>query len=100
MEENYLPLPFLCACVFVHCRDNQNTEMYHSHTRPHIKHWIQLMEESGRTEGREGGKGVCADCVIVYCITPEVRAKRQRTLTKINPSHMEENIKSDFKGKE
>ena len=41
-----------------------------------------------------------AECLIVFCITPEVRSKRQRTLLHMSPSHVEENMKTDFKGTE
>lgn len=72
----------------------QQQESYLTITRPHIQQWLQQVEKGG-------GGGGGAECVIVYCITPEVRAKRQRTLTKFPVvSHVMEDMRNDFKGRE
>ncbi|CAI8048078.1 hypothetical protein GBAR_LOCUS26557 [Geodia barretti] len=46
-------------------------------------------------------KGGVTECAIVYCITAEVRAKRQRTFSNFaTTSHVMEDMKNDFKGNE
>jgi hypothetical protein len=65
-------------------------ETYTSITRPRIQQWLQGLEKGGVTE-----------CAIVYCITAEVRAKRQRTFSNFaTTSHVMEDMKNDFKGNE
>ena len=59
-------------------------------TGPRIQQWLQTLEKGGVTE-----------CAVVYCITAEVRAKRQRTLSNFaTTSHVMEDMKNDFKGNE
>ena len=49
--------------------------------------------------GGAGRGGTRAECVIVYCITAEVRARRHRTLSIISGANIKEKIKNDFKQK-
>ena len=68
----------------------QKQESYRSITHPHITQWLQQLEKGSGTE-----------CVIVYCITAEVRHKRQKTLTNFAAtSRVMEDMRNDFKEKE
>ena len=43
--------------------------------------------------------GTTPERIIVYCITPEVRSRRHRTLSVMGGANIEEKIKNDFKTK-
>ena len=68
----------------------QNADQYRIHHKQQINHWLSLMGDQVTT-----GEGQ-AECLIIYCITAEVRAKRHRTLS---VTTVEDRIRSDFKGK-
>ena len=71
----------------------QDTDNYRTHNKPMITHWLSLVDQTG-TIGDEGR----AESLIIYCITAEVRAKRQRTIASVTTS-VEDRIRSDFKSK-
>ena len=89
----YYSLATVLLHVLVHTHTSlQKQETYTSITRPLIQQWLQMLEKVG--------DGV-AECVIVYCITAEVRAKRQRTLGNlVASSHVMEGMRNDFKSRE
>ena len=71
----------------------QDAERYRSHDRPLIKQWLEEVSKLG--VGPDGHTP--AMTLIVYTVTPEVRAKRQRPLAHIGSSSVEEKIRTDYK---
>ena len=72
----------------------QDADRYRSHDRPLIKQWLeQLTKQGGGTYG-DHTPGLT---LIVYCVTAEVRAKRQHLLSHL-VSSVEEKLRTDYKG--
>ena len=70
----------------------QDADRYRSHDRPLIKQWLEKLAKL------DGG---CGDhtrglTLIVYCVTAEVRAKRQHLLSHLGSS-VEERLRTDYK---
>ncbi len=67
-------------------------ERYRSHDRPLIRQWVDKMAtlEGGRADHTPGLT------LIVYCVTAEVRAKRQHLLSHLGSS-VEERLRNDYK---
>ena len=74
----------------------QENDRYQKYEQSLINQWLKDCEKFD--VGGAGG-GTRAECVIVYCITAEVRARRHRTLSVISGANIEEKIKNDFKTK-
>ena len=73
----------------------QENDRYQKYEQGLINQWLKDCEVYD-TERRGGTR---AECVLIYCITPEVRSRRHRTLGVIGGVNIEEKIKNDFKTK-
>ena len=69
---------------------HQDADRYRSHDRPLIKQWLEKIAQLG------GGGGSPAMTLIIYCVTAEVRAKRQHLLSHLGSS-VEEKLRTDYK---
>ena len=71
---------------------SQDADRYRSHDRPLIKQWLDKIAKL------ESGCGHHPHplTLIVYCVTAEVRAKKQHLLSHLGSS-VEERLRTDYK---
>lgn len=86
----------VCALIFSLSHTHllhfsQDSSQYRNHGRPLIKHWLDSISRLG---GGDGGH-TPAMSLIIYCVTAEVRARRQHTIHL--GSTVEERVRTDFK---
>ena len=72
-------------CVF------QDANNYRTRAKPHIKQWLDDISKLGGG----GGGHTPAMSLIIYCVTAEVRARKQRPL--LANSSIEERLRTDYK---
>eukprot|EP00731_Ephydatia_muelleri_P012107 Em0006g1001a len=63
-----------------------DVEEYRLRTKPHIVQWLSDVEKLGG----------CAECLVVFCITAEVRAAKKKAK---GQGDVEERLRNDFKGR-
>ena len=81
-------LAYLVVCTYLLCfLHAQDLEEYRVRTKPQIVQWLADVD-------RLGG---CAECVVVFCITAEVRAAKKSKVKGL--IDVEEKLRNDFKGK-
>ena len=83
-----------CVCVSMSIPSPQDVDKYQTHDQPMIKQWLKQLTEQG---GGGYGDSTPGLTLIVYCVTAEVRVKRQRLLGFLG-SLVEEKLKTDYKG--
>lgn len=64
----------------------QDVEEYRLRTKPQIVQWLSDIEKLGG----------CAECLVVFCITAEVRAAKKKVK---GQGDVEERLRNDFKGR-
>ena len=63
-------------------------DTYRTHEKPLIVQWLDQLEA--------GGVSVATDCLVVYCITAQVRAKLRHRSMSI-AEKVEERLRTDIK---
>ena len=84
---SFPPFSYIHTLTYIHQHTYiQDMESYRKHDLPMINSWLSEVEKFGG-----------AECLIVYCITAAVRAKRHRTMTFTGT--VDEKIMNEFKGR-
>ena len=80
----------MCVCVCL-----KDAERYRSHDSPLIKQWLEDISSDG-VSGKYGDH-TPPMTLLIYCVTAEVRAKKQRPLAHFGYTSIDERLRTDYK---